>query len=324
VLREAIARSAAAFAKPAAVAAPLLATTALTSTKLSQAELEARKNDQHKAEDIIYTLNHAITCLSITDFLIAPLIGAVSEKWFGKRVDICGQDHGDGHKHHDHGDHTHTHHEHKESTFARIQSWVVGEFVGDVGAVPITIAAQRFAPGFMNGIRQVLEPVTGWIFKRSTDKAAKDWGAQKGFAPDAQEVVEHAHKLYEYEMRHIPQMAVWTAASVGINYATMKVLRPKIDFGTFIQGKSAGAAITAGLVLGVRALAPETAHTWDQTVGKNVIVPISKKVGGLFGVKDSEIDEFHERQKQDRPQGWAARTQLAASESLEQPVSRSV
>lgn len=293
----------------------------LQTTALTPAERESHKSGQQKAEDVMYTLNHAITCLSVTDLLIAPLISTASEKWFGKRVDICGHDHDHDHgKHHHHDDHDHDHdhghghghgHDHGKKPFSkRFGNWVIGEAVGDIGAVAPTIALQRFAPGFMNGIRGVLEPMVGGFFRRGSNKAAQQWAEKNNLAPDNAQVTARAEELYEYEVSHLPQMAVWTLSSVVLNYLTMKFLDRDTNMGTFLKQKSAGAAITAGLVVSARAFSPNAAHNWDRTMGKHVVAPLTKLLGKPFGVEEKQVDDF--ARKRDQAQGLVYQGRLSA------------
>lgn len=317
VYRQVMQRSAQAPAKPAntpvpntlptvtkiAALSPLAQTTALHA-----APNEHDKSDQQRAEDVIYTLNHALTCLSITDTLVAPAIGAMSEKWFGKRVEVCGHDHA----HDDHHGHSHGHDMHAEQRsnelrplWKRAGDWIIGEAVGDLGAVGFTIGAQRLFPGVMSGIRHGLEPVLGGMFRRGAERAAVSWGEKNGLEKSDPAIANRAQELYQYEMNHLPQMAVWTVSSVGINYATMWGMNQwrnhrtgvESDFNLwkFTKGKSLGAAVTAGLVMGARALAPNAAHGWDQSAGKHVVVPLTKILGKPFGVRTEDVDKFNEK-----------------------------
>lgn len=280
----------------AALASQFANSSALTPVPMTPAELEANKSRQHKAEDVIYTLNHAVTCLGVTDTMVGPAIGALSQRWLGKRIDLCGHD---DHEH-DHGYEGHDHHDHGPKSFWRsLKSWVIGEAVGDLGAVPFTIGVQRLAPSFMHGLRRLMEPAVGGVFHRRAVSSAESWADQHGIARDAEECVARAEKYYNYEMEHLPQMAVWTVASVGINFGTMKLITPEMPVNAFVKGKALGAATTAALVFGARASSPATAHWWDETVGKNIVVPVTKKVGGLFGINAKDVDDFHARHSND-------------------------
>lgn len=289
-------------------------------TVLTPQERERSKTAQQRAEDIIYTLNHTLTCLLATDLFIVPVL-----RGFGMNIG------------HTHGHHDHKHHHHeaaKPPLGQRIQgeikhalghfnvrnfswrgagNWFAGEFIGDVGAAAVTIPIQRFFPGFMDGIRRSVEPFVGGFFHRGAERSAHKWADKHGLAYDSQEVVDHAQKLYEYEMRHLPQMGVWTISSILLHGGVMKVLEPKITLGEFGRQKAAGALITAGLVVGARAMSPANAHKWDEKVGKHVIVPVTKKVGKLFGIEERDVDDYHARQTKDsQPQSWANRVREPA------------
>lgn len=301
-------------------------------TKVDQRERD--KTTQQKAEDIMYTLNHAITCLSITDTIIAPTVGALSERFLNKRIDLCGGDH-PGHIHkpgekHDHGHSGGLNHlfgdkkeptrhtfkaeaveapetEKKRGLLRIAGDWLIGEAVGDITAVVPTILMQRFTPWAMDGMRAVLEPLTGWMFRGGAKRASESWADKQGLARDHEAVVARARELYEYEMHHLPQMAVWTVASVLINFGVMKLLNKELDWGTFLRGKALGAGTTAGLVFGMRAAAPDLAHGWDQTAGKHVVAPITRGVGKLFGIDDKAIDDFQRKRDQMDNPNWAGK-----------------
>jgi len=417
--------------------------TTLTPPELSRpnspAERERRKTSQQRAEDVIYTLNHAVTCLSLTDFLIAPFFQSV----FG--WNICGHDHGknktsgksgggdssgadSGHIHgpgcgHQpvnfskfdtpntvaekplkgeavntskwkqitpeqhaaqqklnattpeqdkakldalfkvkrfdlpNADSKPANPEHAadfvgppkppevipapkaptahptsysapavpykpQSTWARgsawlkekyqklypnFKEWFIGEAVGDLGAVPVTLAVQHFTPGVMTGIQHVLEPVVGGLLKSRANKAAEKWADANGIAREAKECIDHAQELYTYEMRHLPQMAVWTVSSCLINYGVMKYRNPAMALGDFTKAKAAGAGITAAIVFGTRSLVPDKAHQWDEMMGRKVVVPLTKKVGKLFGIEEHEVEAHQKRQAEDAPKDWKAR-----------------
>lgn len=351
----------------------------LRTTNLNPAQVEKQKTPQQKAEDVIYTLNHAVTCLSITDTVgigaaasvVKSITGKkpgwaehdhgsggyspwnwVKDRFTGKYRDWKppAHDHGHGHDHsHDHDhDHSHDHehdhahgeacsgHKHEEkkpaagaahddhhhhdhgpeinpqssgkdvlkAAWHNAKGWLISEAIGDLGAVPVTMAFQRYTPGFMQSIRNGLEPVIGGTFRKNTERAAISWGMKHGKKASSDEVQEYGHQLYEYEMRHMPQMAVWTVSSVILNFGAMQLLHkinPKefdhITPKDFMIGKSVGASMTAGLMLTIRGLTPGGAHKWDQTVGKHVILPVTKTVGKAFGVKSSDVDAFEKNRE---------------------------
>ena len=159
----------------------------------------------------------------------------------------------------------------------------------------------------MDGIRSVTEPLVGGVFRHSAERDAKKWGERHQLASDSTEVVNRAQELYQYEMRHLPQMLVWTVSSVLLHYGVMRKLEPAITIAEFSRQKAAGAAITAGLIFGVRALAPNAAHKWDSKMGKNVVVPLTKTVGKVFGVEEHEVEAHQKRHEDDAPKNWQAR-----------------
>ena len=52
------------------------------------------------------------------------------------------------------------------------KEWFIGEFLGDVGAVPATLLLQRYAPSVMTGIQHITEPVVGGLLRSRTRAAA--------------------------------------------------------------------------------------------------------------------------------------------------------
>lgn len=349
----------------------------------SAADKERQKTAQQRAEDIIYTLNHTFTCLTLTDLFIVPVLrgfgmnighshGATLDETYErvwvdapsssspqspeppaeggrmKMKDFCADPNCADPAHPPgrgmfgglsknptptpaptpntgyyitrkivapklplwqrvKGEVKHSFSHLNWKSWKGAGHWFVGEAVGDVGAAMVTIPIQRFLPGVMDGIRHVTEPVVGRLFRHSANRDAKKWGARHDFAPDSQEVVNRAQELYQYEMRHLPQMLVWTASSIALHYGVMRKLEPQITIGEFSRQKAAGAAITAGLIFGVRALAPSKAHKWDSKMGEHVVVPLTKKVGKLFGVEEHEVEAHQKRHAEDAPKNWQTR-----------------
>ncbi|MFZ4542116.1 MAG: hypothetical protein ACOYNL_10045 [Rickettsiales bacterium] len=306
-------------------------------TVLSPRERERKKSAQQRAEDVIYTLNHTITCIGLTDFLIMPALrglGVNIGHTHGAHETAGNHAHGHGHDHghHNHGAHAdcgHAGHAHSSAAvpfwkrvWRSAGHWFVGEGVGDVGAAFVTICVQRFAPSVMDAIRGVIEPVAGNFFRRGATRAAHKWADRHGLAYDSQEVVDRAQELYRYEMQHLPQMAVWTASSIALHYAVMRKFE-KMSVVEFGKQKAAGAGITAAIVFGARALAPDKAHRWDETAGKKVVMPLTKKFGKLFGIDERDVDEYHARMGDQAPRNWAQRVRADALANPEPTASRS-
>lgn len=247
-----------------------------------------------RAEDIAYTINHAIAC-TVTDF-IDPYVGDLTQQWLGRRVFIgCQHDHGDQ----AHCDHHHAHHGHGKQ-------WVIGEVAGDFGAVPVTVAFQRYVPGFMLALREVIEPLLGGLFRFGARHSAQGWARKQGLDERGQVCKDKAAEIYEHEMRHLPQALLWTASSITINLCTQRVLGNKGPLLHMLAGKAAGASISAGLVVAGRSLMPQTAHDWDRFTSEHLFLPLTKTAGKLAGITPQDVDRMAQKQE---PQelDWAER-----------------
>ncbi len=264
---------------------------------------EAQKNDQQRAEDIAYTINHAISC-GVTDLFIQPYAGAwlqtASEKgtlpswlrWTTKIVESHDDDHG-----HDHG----------HGFWHNAKHWFVGEAAGDLGAVPLTIFMQRQFPGFMHGIRTMLEPVMGGMFKSGANRAANSWAQRHGLSADAPEAKEKAAQIYEHEMSHLPQALMWNVFSFPINIAAQRLSGSKAGLGTMIAGKTFGAVVSNTMLIGGRAMVPEAAHSWDRWSSKHLIIPTANAVGGLLGIDKATMQKAAASHGEVEPSSWQQR-----------------
>ena len=323
------------------------------STALTPAQLEHSKTRQQKAEDIIYTLNHSITCLSITDAFLQSAAVNLYNSFSKRKISDHNHNHGYGafnwvkdhftgkHKDADYVaaiDHTEDRrikhdnaHNQKHidagktphpdpapkltpassggkatgKFFHTSSQWLLAEAVGDLGSVPFTIAVQRHAPGFMHWLRKGIEATVGGAFRYTTTKSALGWGAKHGFTADSQEVKDRQHELYEYEISHTPQMAVWTLSSIVLNFGAMHVFHhmnprrfEKTGLREFLEVKGIGALMTMGLVLGVRGATPGGAHKWDQTVGKHIIMPLTRGAAKVAGLGTKDVDDFQKHREE--------------------------
>lgn len=303
---------------------------------LTPEEIERQKTKQQHAEDIAYTINHSLYC-TLTDFLNPP-INAATDGYLRWLIPGCGHDHSkDGGHHHDHGGHcTHPDHHHPPSNLSRWEKvklaskqafskerfvqYAKGEFIGDFGAVPLTIGVQRLFPNFMNGVRKLCEPVMRPLFKWGVERDNKDWAKKHNVAPDSQEYQDHAAKTYEYEMSHFPQAVVWTGFSLGLNTGyQMWADKSPIPFSQKFLLKStsvlSGILVTAGVVVAARALAPNKMHSFDTWTGEKAILPATKAVGKLFGVKEEDVERMAKKDKeQDAAPTWKARMENQQSQ----------
>lgn len=302
-----------------------------TTKNIAPLEYELQKTEDQRAEDIAYTINHSLYC-TLTDFLNPP-INAATDNWLRWLIPGCGHDHShdDGHHHH-HDDHHHEHgatckHHHHEpqSRWERIKKatsnafsrdrfvqYAKGEFIGDFGAVPLTIGMQRMFPNFMDGLRKLSEPVFGPMFRWGVERDSKKWAAKHNIAADSPEFKEHAQKVYEYEMSHFPQAIVWTGFSLGLNTAyQMFADKSKMPFANKLALKTtsvlSGVLVTAGVVVAARTFMPNMMHDFDSWMGKTAILPATKATGKLFGLKEEHVDRMAEKHEQIMGENWAAR-----------------
>lgn len=279
---------------------------------------EEQKTETQRAVDIAYTINHALACTA-TDF-IDPYFGNFTQKYLGKRFSIgCGHDHSKDkhdHGHEHHGPpcaHPHHHHDHHHQ-HSHLKHWWIGEVVGDFGAVPVTIAAQRYFPGFMQALRIVMEPMLGGFFRKGAERSSKKWAQAQGVGTDSQEFKDHVEAVYQHEVSHLPQALMWTASSIAINLCTQRAIGNKGPFWQLAAGKAVGASISAGLVVGGRGLAPGAAEKWDNFTSEKLFLPATKTIGRIFGVKNEDVDRMAEKEKGLRSDSWAERAKSVDSE----------
>lgn len=300
-------------------------------TKLSARERERRKTKEQRAEDVAYTINHALVCAA-TD-IIDPFVAAWTQKNLGKKLHTswCNMthDHGDGgtcshghhhHDHHHHGhDHDHHHHHHDDITFGgALKHWVIGEAIGDLGAVPVAIATQRYAPGFMDWINRNMESIFGKTYQKSTQKAAMNWALKNNLEPGDPVVKQYQNELYRHEIEHFGQAMVWTVASVGLNVASQKLItgnRHPVPY--MLLYKTLGAATSATILIGGRAVAPDKFQSWDRWTSDNIFTPATKAVGKLFGVDEKTVEKTANRKRELEEGSWAKKSKEPENKSLE-------
>lgn len=276
-------------------------------TNLTPAEYERHKDAEARVEDIAYTINHALVC-STVDVLGTPLANW-TDKHIGFRFKLPGHDHGPGgHDHHGHGSNT--------------WSWLVGEVIGDYLAVPATVAVQRWAPGFMDNLRYLMEPVAGPLFRSGARRAAQSWGAKHGYGQDSPEVQQRAKDIYVHEIRHLPQALMWTASSSALNIGMQYAIEKNRWFGTHMHGtfwqwlpgklggKLAASGVTAGVVVLGRGIAPQSAERWDHWTSKNIFLPLTERIGHLFGVTKEDVERMHAKKEAiEKGQSWTKRVE---------------
>lgn len=232
------------------------------------AQREADKTPAQKREDVAYTMNHALLC-GVKDVL-DPFVTNWMQQKFGTKTEEM----------------------EKPTWHGNLREWLIGEATGDVGAVPVTIAFQRMAPGFMEGIGGRLEGAFGSHFRKGAEKASRQWAEEHNVPLDDPRVKERTEKLYRYEIDHLPQAAIWTVSSIGMNIGTQKVLpvlthgalgNPE-SIGKLLIFKSIGAGIAAGALFTARSASPRTAHKWDRWMAEHVFSPAQSMVNSTLGL----------------------------------------
>ncbi|MBY0354617.1 MAG: hypothetical protein K2Q12_02680 [Rickettsiales bacterium] len=242
-------------------------------------EREKAKTAQQRNEDMAYTINHAIAC-TVTD-VIDPAIGDFTQKYLGKRIHV-----GCKNPAHQHG---------PDNPVHRRWHWWVGEVVGDFVAVPLTIAAQRYAPGVMHAVGKTMEIVLGPLYHWGAKRSARLWAKQNGFADDSPEYQARVREIYRHEVDHLPQAAVWTGSSIALNVLTQKLVGNHGPWWHIGLGKLAGASVSIGGVLGARAVMPETVRSLDQWTSGNLFLPATQAVGKIFGVDEQATQSMAQK-----------------------------
>lgn len=178
--------------------------------------------------------------------------------------------------------------------------WFTGEIVGDLGAVPLTVMVHHNAPGLMRGLRNLLEPVAGGIFRRGARNDARKWAMQQGLSPDSAEAKAKQAELYEHEISHLPLAIVWNAFSIPINLMAQKIQGSKASLGVMAVGKIFGAVVSNTLLIGGRALAPEAFNKWDRFTSKHLLIPATNAAGKILGIDDETLKKVQrEHQKEE-------------------------
>lgn len=257
---------------------------------------EKSEKEQQFARDLVYTINHAIVC-GTTD-VIDPFIGNWTQKKIGSRWRLTifphSHDHGHDHHHH-HDDH------HGNSFFHGFHHWVVGEAIGDIGAIPTTLALQHYAPWAMDGIQTVTEPFLGPLFKWSSERYARQWAYEQGLPDNAPEVRARQQELYKHEVEHLPHAFVWTGAAAGLNIASQKyITRSKATIDSIALGKLSGSVGTLITVLGLRSILPHKVEQIDEWNAKNIAEPATRWVSKRFGISEDTVDKVLDEEREVR------------------------
>lgn len=253
----------------------------------SPVEVEKAKTRKQRAEDISYTLNHAIICTA-TDPITDPLISTYILKRLG--------------------------HKSKYSSNAK------AEIIGDFGAIPLTIGMQRFFPGLMGGISKLAEPVLRKPFMSGAKRDAEEWAKRHGYSVDSPEYKQREEKIYKYEITHVPQALAWTGSALLLNVGIQKSMDRKIPLHHIFAGKVGGTLTTAVITVGGRMLFPRKAEKIDHFTSEKILLPLEGKINKMLGVSDEDHHEFHKHKPASRPApkeaNWEKRIKMAKEEKI--------
>ncbi len=240
---------------------------------------ERKKTPQQRAEDVAYTLNHALSCIS-TDIFVVPTIAAGFKT---KNV----------------------------SYVQEALGYMRGEVVGDLAAVPLTVMTQRFFPGFMDMLGHLAEPLAKPLFHHGARSAAVRWGRKHGLAANDNEVVDRAQHIYDHEIQHFPQALMWNLISYPLSVVGQSMMGAEGGWKHIARNKLLGTVISNVLLIGGRALIPDKAEKFDRMNSKHIIRPISHAVGSVFGIDQKTMDTVDAQADMagsDAPKGkWGAK-----------------
>jgi hypothetical protein len=239
------------------------------------AEIERSKTPLQKGQDVAYTINHSIMCLS-SDW-IDPIVGGWTQRKLGNNISLGGLA--------DFLTKGKVSAAENNNAAGNKLAWWIGEAIGDVGAVPVTILMQRIFPGFMQGIQRGLEPPLSGLFRRASHKQAVAWGVEQGLDATDPKIKQKENELYKYEVDHLPQAFMWTASSIAMNLTAQKLWFNKdASLPVLLIGKGLGTAITAATLVSARGFFPKQMHGADTWVSKYIITPVAQSIGSVFGI----------------------------------------
>jgi hypothetical protein len=258
-----------------------------------------------RQEDLAYTTLHAISCLT-NDIALGPGVAAVAQTLFDKKINIsCNDpshhhDHGHGHDHdHDHHHHDHGHHAHPTTLGQRLgaarknftwkgfggafahnfKHWIGAEAVSDLGAVPLVVATQRLAPGFMNTLSRTVEPLARPFFRRGAERSARIYAQETQASPEVER--QYADRLMAHEMGHLGQVVMWNVYKVGLSVAMLMKTTGDKDWEKFFKLNLISGLVSNGILLGTRAVAPGKMQAADAWNDEHIVQPVAR----LFGLR---------------------------------------
>ena len=215
----------------------------------SAREWEHRKSRDEKQDETAYVFGHMVTCLA-TDPVTGPVASSFTQRF------ISGK--------------------------AHVKEHFEGEFLGDIVAVPVTIAIQRFLPEVTGMIRGALEPVATPFYRFSALRETTAWAKRHGVSRESDAFKEHQDRLTDYELKKIPLQATWTLTSLAFNVAGQKAFfgNPH-SAGEIALSVSIGSLATLMLQNATRVLTPELAHGVDHQIKEHVVKPVTQVVNRI-------------------------------------------
>lgn len=274
---------------------------------------EQGKSSRAKAEDIAYTINHALACTTL-DTLNTP-VEVLTQKYLGRKLSIsicpgCLS-----------GEHEQGLHGVDEGYLKPAARWLAAEWAGDwLGVIP-TVAMQRFAPGVMEQIGRGLTYVMGPIFRYGANRSAANWALEQGISPEGEAAKLRAQEIYRHEMKHLPQAAVWTVSSTALCLAGLRLLGDTNTLAVNAASKLTGASVSIVGVLGTRAMFPQTARSWDSFTSRNLYLPLTKVFGSTIGVDSKDVDQMADKEHEFREgTRWKEMVEAEKKQAIEKGI----
>ncbi len=270
--------------------------------KLSARQREQQKTRREKQEDVANLISHTFLCF-LTD---APSMALNS--WVEKNV-TAGFDK-DTRQAHFNVDFSAS----KDSTSVgealkdqfhpnNIGCWLFGEGIGDIVAIPATIAVQRFAPEVMDVLEKPLEGMFGGVYRQSAEARANRWADKHNIMRGSEEYLAYQERHYRKDMERLPQTFVWSAISMVAGALAQQHIAPLVNeqwreeksFNKIILSSVLGKAVTGVAANAPRVLAPELAEKGDHFVREHIAEPTTEIFEHILGTKQLESQERHHK-----------------------------
>ncbi len=165
------------------------------------------------------------------------------------------------------------------------------EVISDVSASVIFLGLQRFFPGVVNGIKKAMKPLLNPIYEKIGNNRLQEWAERHHVDPASKEFRNKLDEWKDQQAGNFAKSSVIAGLSAAGNVvAQIKLGNPRPKW-VITTGKLSGAAVTVGVILGVRALAPRGMHKVDKNINKYVAMPLINVTQKLFGVAGLATEE---------------------------------